>query len=151
MKNGSKTRRILLDTNILRAYMNHEDSLHLSVVNRIVALRAAGYELLIAPQCLYELWVVLTRPVEANGLGKSPEEADEVCSELREDFTLLPDPNDLVDEWQSLCRAYSIRGRRAHDARLVAWMVKHQVNAILTLNPEDFRAFAGLVQVEEVR
>ncbi|MEN3001301.1 MAG: type II toxin-antitoxin system VapC family toxin [Armatimonadota bacterium] len=145
MRSASRQKRILLDTNILRAYMNQDDSEHQAVVKRILALRAANYELCIAPQCLYELWVVLTRPVEQNGLGRSPEEADEACNQLRQDFTLLPDPADLVDEWQRLCRTYSVHGRRAHDVRLVAWMVRHQINEILTMNPDDFQLFSNLI------
>jgi hypothetical protein len=53
----------------------------------------------------------------------------------------------MVDEWQSLCQTYRIQGRRAHDVRLVAWMIKHGVRELLTLNPRDFQVFGELITV----
>jgi len=62
---------------------------------------------------------------------------------VREAFSLYEDPPGIVDEWQRLCVAYQISGKRAHDARLVAYMRRHNLAELLTLNRDDFRAFDG--------
>jgi predicted nucleic acid-binding protein len=140
--NGSR-RRILIDTDVLVAFVNEQNPEHEAVRAQLLALQAAGHELIIAPQCLYEFWVVATRPAENNGLGKPPSEANELLEQVREAFSLYEDPPGIVDEWQRLCVAYQIVGKRAHDARLVAYMRGHGIDELLTLNREDFRRFDG--------
>jgi len=140
--NGSR-RRILVDTDVLIAFVNKESSRHEEVKAQLLALQLAGHELIVAPQGLYEFWVVATRPAENNGLGKPPLEANELLEQVREAFSLYEDPPGIVDEWQRLCVAYQIVGKRAHDARLVAYMRGHGIDELLTLNREDFRRFDG--------
>jgi len=147
MRKGNSTKEILLDTNILKSYLNELDQNHQAVVQKLAYLRGMGYVLLIAPQCLYELWVVLTRPIDQNGFGKIPQDAHVAIQTLRSQFELWEDPPGMVDEWQSLCQTYRIQGRRAHDVRLVAWMIKHGVRELLTLNPRDFQVFGELITV----
>jgi predicted nucleic acid-binding protein len=99
--------------------------------------------LIVAPQCVYEFWVVATRPVVNNGFGKSPAEANELLEQILNTFQQYDDPPGIVDEWQRLCVAYQIVGKRAHDARIVAYMRGHGIAELLTLNSEDFRSFEG--------
>lgn len=141
MKSASYKCRILLDTNVLLEYLDRSRSKHLLVINRIRCLREKGCELLIAPQCLYELWVVLTRPRENNGYGFSPKVASAYIRQLEETFVLEQDPPQMFQTWLDLCVRYEVIGRQAHDARLVAWMKGHGVDGILTLNPSDFSRF----------
>jgi len=144
MRNGTENAKTaLLDMNILLAYLTPEHNAHQFVINTITQLRNRGYQLWVAPQGLYELWTVLTRPVEANGFGRTPEEANQALERIRTDFIFREDPPGIVDEWQRLCVAYQIVGKRAHDARLVAYMRGHGIAELLTLNGEDFRSFEG--------
>lgn len=99
--------------------------------------------MIVAPQCVYEFWVVATRPVVNNGLGKSPAEANELLEQILNTFQQYDDPPGIVDQWRRLCVAYQIVGKRAHDARLVAYMRRHGIAELLTLNSEDFRSFEG--------
>jgi len=71
-------RRILIDTNVLIALINGAHPAHESVEAQLAELQAEGHALIVAPQCVYEFWVVATRPVVNNGLGKSPAEANEL-------------------------------------------------------------------------
>lgn len=74
MRSGTESvKAALLDTNILTAYLTPNHPSHQFVIDEILALRHRGYQLWVAPQCLYELWAVLTRPIEANGFGRTPE------------------------------------------------------------------------------
>jgi hypothetical protein len=50
---------------------------------------------------------------------------------------VLPDDPALFAAWWNLVRG-GVRGKRAHDARLVAWMRTKQVHDLLTFNAADF-------------
>lgn len=136
-------RRILIDTNVLIALINGAHPAHESVKAQLAELQAEGHALIIAPQCVYEFWVVATRAVANNRLGKSPAEADELLEQILNIFQRYDDPPGIVDEWRRLCVAYQIVGKRAHDARIVAYMWRHGIAELLTLNGEDFRSFEG--------
>ena len=59
---------VLLDTNVLLRYTKPTDPAHHTVIAAIAALQAAGEDLGVVPQNLYEFWVVATRPL-ANNVG----------------------------------------------------------------------------------
>jgi len=100
-------------------------------------LRAANEILYITQQNLVEFWAVTTRPVAANGLGYTTEQAAAEVGALKRFFDLLPELP-LQDEWERLVTYYSVSGKNAHDARLVAAMLLHGVGSILTFNAQDF-------------
>lgn len=129
--------RVALDTNILVRYWNTADPGHSQVV-RLLDRVSDQSPYFVAPQNLYELWVVATRPSPENGLGLQPEQAGALLDKVMRTCILLPDPPDLVFRWMQLCTTAEIRGRRAHDARLAAWMQCYQIKHIATLNPADF-------------
>ena len=61
---------VLIDTNILLRIAEPTHEWHQLALQATDHLRAAGHELVIVPQNLYELWVVATRTPAGNGLGK---------------------------------------------------------------------------------
>lgn len=106
-------------------------------------LRAQDNELVIAPQTIYELWVVLTRPATARGgFGKTPTEAARLLAACASVCRVLPDSPLMLPTWLDLVKRYGVIGVRAHDARLVAAMKTHGVTGILTFNGRDFQTFA---------
>jgi predicted nucleic acid-binding protein len=111
-------RRILIDTNVLIALINGAHPAHESVEAQLAELQAEGHALIVAPQCVYEFWVVATRPVVNNGLGKSPAEANELLEQILNTFQQYDDPPSIVDEWRRLCVSVSdcrqARPRRPH-------------------------------------
>jgi len=134
----------LLDTNVILRDVDALDSQHALVRAAIEERIRADWDLLLAPQILYEFWVVATRPPEQNGLGLSPSEANARIRLLRDAYSLLPDPPDLLARWLELCVRTGVRGKAAHDARLVAWMHGHAVTHLVTFNPTDFQRYPGV-------
>jgi len=67
-----------------------------------------------------------------------------MISEWMEIFTLLRDERQVFRFWRELVSQRDVRGKHAHDARLVAAMLRHGVEAILTFNVSDFRNFPGI-------
>lgn len=136
--------RILLDTNVLLR-LEDLDHVHHSVVRSAIdLLHANEHELVLVPQVLYESWVVATRPRTVNGLGLDSAQVDRMLSEWIELFTLLRDERKVFRFWRELVSSHDVCGKNAHDARLVAAMLRHGVSEILTINSSDFARFAAI-------
>jgi len=103
-----------------------------------------GEALVIVPQILVEFWVVATRPKSVNGLGLTIEEAEKELKNLQSIFTVLPENEQIFDEWKAIVTKYKVSGKVAHDARIVAAMTVHKIENILTLNPNDFKRFTEI-------
>ena len=139
---------ILLDTNVLLRFANNSDPRHAVATRALDLLRAVGETLCILPQNLYEFWVAATRPSPVHGLGFTVAETTGLLAAFKIELTLLPDPPNLYDEWESLVTTHCIQGKPAHDARLVAGMRVHGVSRILTFNVADFARFPRLTVID---
>ena len=93
---------------------------------------------------LIELWAVMTRPKEANGLALTPEEALRRLRRVRRAFPLLEETPATLVHWQRLVARYEIVGRQVYDTRLIALMQAHRVTRILTFNGAHFRRFESI-------
>lgn len=131
---------VLLDTNIVLRLLDHSAVEHADCVGAIEALLQRGDTLCLAPQILIELWVVATRPADVNGLGWNEAQSMDAIDHLQALFTLLADTPAVFDTWLAMVRK-GVRGKRAHDARLAAFMMVHGIDRILTLNGSDFNGF----------
>lgn len=130
--------RILADTNVLLRLSDPAHALHRVAIDSTDRLRAARHELMIVPQNLYEFWSVSTRTVQANGLGRSTSETDWHVARLMRLFTLLRDERSVFEYWNQLVSSYQVTGVKAHDTRLVAAMMRHELTHMLTFNVGDF-------------
>jgi predicted nucleic acid-binding protein len=70
-------------------------------------------------------------------------EAD--VNRLKMIFTFLRDERAIYENWQQLVVDFSVLGKPAHDARLVAAMQRHHLTHILTFNKSDFVRYSHLV------
>lgn len=134
----------LLDANILLRQSEAGHRQHGEAMAATRLLVARGHEPVIAPQGLYEFWVVATRPKVANGLDMTPAEAAAEVVSFQAQFDLLPDGPDILPEWQRLVTTHGVSGMPAHDARLVAAMHVHGVANLLTFNVRDFGRYPGV-------
>jgi predicted nucleic acid-binding protein len=50
-------------------------------------------------------------------------------------------------EWERIVLQYQVSGKQAHDARLVAAMIVHDVTHLLTFNTADFKRFTTITTV----
>ena len=132
---------ILVDTNVWVRTLRPDDPQHLSAVDAVTSLRTAGHQLAVVPQVFYELWSVSTRPVANNGLGFSVHQSLEDQRRILESSELFEDDSGVFDAWRDLIAKYAILGKQAHDARLVAAMVRHGLTHLLSFNGQDFSRF----------
>jgi predicted nucleic acid-binding protein len=128
--------KILLDSNVLLRW-NIRTAPQSQLVIRAV-------DLLLASGDLGEFWNVLTRPLDRNGFGLTPHEADGRARVIESQIPMLPDDPAVHLVWRKLLVTHAISGVQVHDARLVAAMNVHGVKRILTLNTRDFARFPSI-------
>ncbi len=108
-------------------------------------LDANGHECVIVPQVLYEYWVVATRPIENNGLGMPVANADAALSQWIAVFRLLLDERGVFAYWRDLVATKDVKGKNAHDARLIAAMQRTTASTdLLSFNKADFTRYPGV-------
>lgn len=141
--------QVLVDTNVLLRVVEPRHAQHQAAVAALRRLRQAGQTLCVVPQIHYEFWVVATRPVAVRGLGMTAADALQELDRLGPPlFRLLRDERAIYDAWRGLMQTQPALGKRAHDARLAAALVRHGLTHILTFNAGDFCSFAGLTVLD---
>ncbi|HBI43028.1 MAG TPA: PIN domain nuclease [Planctomycetales bacterium] len=135
---------ILLDTNILARLAQPTHSMHTAAANAVNELLRQAEVLCITPQNLYEFWVVATRSMTQNGLGFTPAQAQAELARLKAVFIFIDDTPAVFPQWERLVVQHQVSGKNAHDAHLVAAMIVHRINQILTFNVGDFRRYQSI-------
>jgi predicted nucleic acid-binding protein len=134
---------VLVDTNVLLEATDEARAHHgpaREILERHPRLRVAA-------QMIREYLVVATRPVEANGLGLEPGAALANVRELRRVLRLLPEERPILPAFLRLLEEVPCRGRRIHDAHVVATALVHGLKAIVSLNTGDLAPFASRIAV----
>lgn len=142
--------RAVLDTNVLLTATDTGRKEYAKAREALDEWPARGTTLYTTGQILREYLSVATRPVERNGLGLS--QADSVanarafCGRLR-----LLDENEKVNtRLLALLDDVACRGKQVHDASVVATMLVHGVDTLVTLNVDDFVRFEKLVRIRDL-
>jgi predicted nucleic acid-binding protein len=138
---------ILIDTNILLRFVEPAHAQHQIAAESISAVRDSGYRTVIVPQVVYEFWSVATRPADVNGLGLTTIETESKLDGLWPTVRLLRDERTIYERWRELVADYNVLGKRCHDARLVAAMLRHDVKHLLTFNSADFARYPEITVV----
>jgi predicted nucleic acid-binding protein len=137
----------LLDTHILTRSAQPHHPMHQPAVDAVALLRQGGEALYLAPQNLYEFWVVATRPPGENGLGWAINQAQSELSQLETMFAVVGESPVTLPEWERLVVQYQVMGKNAHDAQLVAAMIIHGINRILTFTVSDFQRYREITAI----
>ncbi len=135
---------ILLDTNILLSACDESRRSHSTCLSVINSATSKGFHPLLSSQVLREYLVVATRPRQDNGLGLEPDDALANIDELRRFCGVLDDISTTQTRLERLVKKHQIRGKRIHDANIVATMLSHGVSWLVSDNPQDFKAFEDL-------
>lgn len=139
--------RYLIDTNILLRASDPASKHYFLAVNSVASLIAGGHECVITAQVLIEFWVVATRPLEVNGLGWSVEKTNNKINLLINQFAWIEETESVFLYWLELVTRYQIKGKRTHDARLMAVAIAYSVTHVLTFNVRDFAKIKELTIV----
>ncbi|MCS6918625.1 MAG: type II toxin-antitoxin system VapC family toxin [Fimbriimonadales bacterium] len=132
---------LLLDTNVVVRALIQDDPEHQLVASAIENCLIVGVQVYICSQNLFEMWAILTRPIEANGYGLLPQDVSVYFQQIVETFPVIVETPALLEIWRDLCLRYSVQGKQVHDARIVAFAKSVGIQHILTLNTSDFERF----------
>ena len=62
-------------------------------------------------------------------------------------FQLRRDERSVFDHWRDLVANYQVAGKKAHDCRLVAAMIRHDIGHILSFNHADFARYQEITAI----
>ncbi|SRR6266851_528793 len=137
----------LVDSNVLLRWIKPDDRDYPLVVSAIEIALQNDAVLCYTSQNVGEFWNTCTRPLERNGYGLSPQEADRRAAIFERKLRLLPDSLAVHQEWRRLLVTHNVSGVQVHDARLAAAMRVHAVKRVLTFNEKDFARYPGIEAV----
>lgn len=140
--------KCLVDTNVLLRSVQLSHPMNPAAAGSINSFLRNAEKVVIIPQNLIEFWCVATRPEAANGLGLSTAETAQRIKAFRIALVLLPDTNEIFDEWERLVAEHQVTGKSVYDARLVAAMLVHDVTHILTFNTGDFKRYTEITVID---
>jgi predicted nucleic acid-binding protein len=139
---------IAVDTNVLvGAIQTFDPQLRAAARHAVKSLYRQGEQLLCFSQNLVEFWNASTRPANANGLGFAPEQAARYVDRFQTLLRLLPETPEIFPTWRKLVLDHRVSGIQVHDARIVAAMMVHQVDQILSFDLDDFKRYKGITVV----
>lgn len=95
-------------------------------------------------QVFREYLVVATRPLKNNGFGLSPNDALSNIQAFGTCIQLLNESPAVARKLQQLVADDTLKGKRIHDANIVATMQANGLTRLKTYNPSDFMTFEGI-------
>ena len=137
----SAPERVMLDTNVLIAATDEGRAEHRDALTVVNDWASRHTELCTSGQILREYLTVATRPSERNGLGLNRSDALGNVRAIRERTTLLAEDSKVADRLLGLLADVECRGKQVHDANLVATMLVHGIDTVVTMNLADFARF----------
>lgn len=140
-------RAVLVDTNVLLSATAPRRALYPSALEVLNHWPNQGMILAVTGQVLREYLAVATRPVEANGLALSVDDALANVAVFRSRMRLLLESEPALDRLRALIATYQCLGKQIHDANLVATALTSGVTRLVTANVSDFTRFATEIEV----
>ena len=138
----------LFDTNNFLRLAEKNSPQRQTVLQALRKLRAGNEIICCTPQVLAEFWNVCTRPASARGgFGLTVAQTERKVNLIQKHFRLLPDNLVTFKEWRKLVSDYQITGVKVHDAKLVASMIAHRVQFLITFNTSDFQRFPMIMVI----
>ncbi|MDD2716188.1 MAG: PIN domain-containing protein [Candidatus Wallbacteria bacterium] len=131
--------KLFLDTNIL-VYLANEDADNHEEVKTAFSRIMKEAELWISTQVLREYAVVMTRTGYLKRALK-PSEAVEDIEKWLKIFKIAGESPETTAILLNLIKKYDLKGKRIHDANIVASMIETGIKKIFTYNRADFAIF----------
>lgn len=143
--------RAVVDTNVLLAATDEARPDHEAAQRVLNDWSASGVVLYSTGQVLREYLAVATRPASANGLGLPRQDAIANVRALRSRMHLLVEDLKVHERLLRLLEEFECGGKQIHDASIVATMLVHGIEAIVTINVNDFTRFGQQLRVVDLR
>ena len=139
--------RAMLDTNVLLAATDEGRAQHDQALGIVNDWPGRGTTLYTSGQIMREYLAVATRPAEQNGLGMTLADTLANVRAFRARTSLLAEDGKVADRLLALLDDVACGGRQIHDANVVATMLVHGIDTIVTINLVDFTRFERRVRL----
>ncbi len=139
--------RVMLDTNVLLAATDEGRTEHDQALTIVNDWPARGVALYTSGQIVREYLAVATRPADMNGLGLPLADALANVHAFRGRTSLLAEDAKVSDRLLALLDDVECGGKQIHDANVVATMLVHGIDTIVTINTRDFTRFGHQVRL----
>jgi predicted nucleic acid-binding protein len=139
--------RVMLDTNVLLAATDEARPEHRGALTIVNDWAATDTILCTSGQILREYLAVATRPAERNGLGLRLRDALGNVRAIRERTIVLAEDSRVTDRLLGLLADVECGGKQVHDANVVATMLVHGIDTVVTMNTGDFARFDRYVSL----
>ncbi len=136
--------RVMLDTNILLSATDEYRREHQAAREIIETSGDKGCGLCVSGQILREYLAVATRPMKSNGLGLTTADAIANARAFLRYSHLHEESDAATGKLIEMCKVHDLRGKRIHDANIVATMLAHGIGTLLTQNTRDFACFTDI-------
>ena len=136
--------RLFIDTNVLLTATDESRPNHEAARRLIAESDRNGLHLAVSGQVLREYMVVATRPIDVNGMGLDPRDAIGNVEAFLRFVGLCDETEAAAVKLRRLGLKHGLRGKRFHDANIVATMSVHGIRALVTDNVRDFAAFEDI-------
>jgi len=137
----------MLDTNVFLTATDEGRPEHRQAVLIFTDWAARGTTLYASGQIMREYLAVATRPGEHNGLGLKQADAVANVRVLRTRTTLLAEDARVADRLLDLMDQVPCGGEQVHDANVVATMLVHGIDSLVTINIGDFARFGDQIRL----
>jgi predicted nucleic acid-binding protein len=137
---------VFVDTNILIYAQQALSPFHPQATAKLQALAAAGHPLWISRQILREYLAVMSRPGVLTAAIPMTNLVSDVQAFERQ-FLIAEDGPIVMGHLLNLLTAIPCAGKQIHDANIIATMLGHGIQRLLTHNNADFTRFAAHVTV----
>lgn len=139
--------RAMLDTNVFLSATDQARTEHVKAAVVFNDWAGQGTTLYASGQIMREYLAVATRPADKNGLGMKSADALANVRAFRTRTRLLHEDSTVADQLLDLLDQIPCGGKQVHDANVVATMLVHGIDTLITINVSDFTRFQGHVTV----
>ena len=139
--------RAMLDTNVILSATDEGRTEHRQALLIFNDWAARGTVLYASGQIMREYLAVATRPADKNGLGLHQADALANVRAFRARTHLLTEDSEVADCLLGLLEETSCAGKQVHDANVVATMLVHGIDSLITINLGDFTRFEHHITV----
>lgn len=131
----------MLDTNVFLSATDEGRAEHRQAILVFSNWAGRGTTLYASGQIMREYLAVATRPAGNNGLGLEQAGALGNVRAFRARTSLLIEDGRVADRLLVLLDEIPCAGKQIHDANIVATMLVHGIDSLITINLADFARF----------
>ncbi len=141
-------KRCFIDTNVLLVASDTDRPNHSEAIQFLESGLSGKTRLFTNGQVFREYLVVATRPKKQNGFGLTTSDALNNLEAFGTCIQILDESQAVARRLQQLVTRHDLKGKRIHDANLVATMQENGLTLLKTYNSGDFSVFENIQFVE---